>query len=61
MKKCIRCGIEIINGINGCEILNECFTCHGGYPKYTPASKRETYSWDELDALEDRCINDEEM
>ena len=60
MKKCIRCGTEIINGINGCEILNECFTCHGGYPKYTPASKGETDSWDELDALEDRCINDED-
>jgi len=57
MKRCIKCGSEIINGINGCEILNECFTCHGGYPKYAPTSKRETYSWDELDAIEDRCIN----
>lgn len=61
MKKCIKCGSEITNGINGCAALNECFACHGGYPKYAPASKRETYSWDELDALEDRCINDEEM
>ena len=60
MKRCIKCGSEIINGINGCEILNERFACHGGYPKYAPTSKRETYSWDELDALEDRCINDED-
>lgn len=58
MKKCIKCGSEITNGINGCEALNECFVCHGGYPKYAPAvTKRESYSWDELDALEDRCIN----
>lgn len=61
MKKCIKCGSEIINGINGCAALNECFACHGGYPKYAQAiTKRESYSWDELDALEDRCINDEE-
>ena len=62
MRRCIKCGTEIINGINGCAALNECIACHGGYPKYAPAvTKRESYSWDELDALEDRCINDEEM
>lgn len=59
MKTCVICGKEIINGINGCQIMKECFDCHGGYPKYpAPRQMRETISWDELDALEDRCIND---
>lgn len=59
MKTCVICGKEIINGINGCQIMKECFDCHGGYPKYPPATKcDEVTSWDELDALEDRCVND---
>ena len=59
MKRCIVCGKEIINGINGCVIMNECFDCHGGYPKYpAPTQVIETGSWDELDALEDRCVRD---
>lgn len=59
MKKCIKCGREIINGVNGCQLLNDCFDCRGGYPTYpAPRQARETVSWDELDALEDRCVND---
>ncbi len=58
MKICSVCGKEIINGINGCQLMKECFDCHGGFPKYAPPTKRETVSWSELDALEDRCIND---
>ena len=59
MKKiCPVCGKEIINGINGCQLMNECFDCHGGYPKYAPATKRNVIDWNTLDALEDRCIRD---
>ena len=59
MKKCIKCGCEIINGINGCQLMKECFNCHGGYPKYlAPRQINETVDWNELDALEDRCLHD---
>lgn len=59
MKRCIKCGREIINGVNGCQLLKDCFECHGGFPKYpAPTTERETVGWIELDALEDRCIND---
>ena len=58
MKICPICGKEIINGINGCQLMNECFDCHGGYPKYAPATNRNVIDWNALDALEDRCIRD---
>lgn len=59
MKKCVKCGNEIVNGVNGCMIMNECFDCHGGFPKYpAPRLVRETVTWNELDALEDRCVRD---
>ena len=56
MKKCIKCGKEIMNGVNGCAMLNECFHCHGGYPKYVPASRRRQITDEEMDALENRCL-----
>ena len=35
MKTCQKCGIEIINGKNGCMFLgNICFDCNGGLPNY---------------------------
>lgn len=58
MKTCIKCGKEIIYGVNGCQLMTECFTCHGGFPKYAPPTTRETVTWSELDALEDRCVRD---
>lgn len=59
VKRCITCGCEIVNGVNGCTYLSDCFTCHGGYPRYAPPVKAEpTYTAEELDALEDRCLND---
>lgn len=58
MKTCIRCGKQIINGINGCQLMVDCFECHGGFPKYAPPTTRETVTWSELDALEDRCVRD---
>lgn len=59
MKKCIKCGCEIVNGVNGCMLMNDCFGCHGGYPKYPkPIRAKFEISWSELDYLEDRCLND---
>lgn len=61
MKKCIKCGKEIKYGINGCQLMNECFKCHGGFPQYAKATRKENISYDELDAMEDRCLRDEVM
>ena len=63
MKTCLRCGKEIIYGVNGCQMMNICFKCNGGFPDYS--RNKSNFHWnsanlDELDALEDRCINDEE-
>ena len=58
MKTCIKCGKQIINGVNGCQLMTDCFECHGGFPKYAPPIARETVTWSELDALEDRCVRD---
>lgn len=63
MKICSKCGKEIIYGINGCQMMNECFECHGGFPQYAKATGRyvKVISEDELDAMEDRCLRDEEV
>ena len=59
MKKCIKCGKEIIYGVNGCMLMDDCIDCHGGYPKYpAPRTATKTVSWDDLDALENRCVRD---
>lgn len=59
-KICKKCGKDITYGINGCMLMDVCFECYGGFPKYAPAHKTSSYSWDDMDALEDRCINDGE-
>ena len=57
-KKCCKCGCEIVYGVNGCMIMDDCFTCHGGYPKY-PEPVRICYpeSIEYLDYTEDRCLS----
>lgn len=57
MKHCVKCGCEIVNGVNGCMMLDECFTCHGPvyYPKPIEVKPFENA---DLDALEDRCLDD---
>lgn len=63
MKTCEKCGCKIENGVNGCMIMNECFRCHGGYPKY-PKTEKKPFGWNlteaEIDGLESRCIRDYE-
>lgn len=60
MKVCSICGKEIVNGINGCQLMPDCFECHGGLPDYSrqKASHNGTANWDELDTLEDKCVRD---
>ena len=60
MKKCAKCGCEIVNGVNGCQLMDICFNCHGGYPKYPSPTEANDYvtNWKETDALEDMCVRD---
>lgn len=61
MKKCSVCGCEIINGVNGCTMMSDCFSCHVGYPKYPAPVHVNPFSLlsvEDLDKLEDRCLGD---
>jgi len=59
MKCCSKCGVEIINGENGCALMDICFDCNGGYPKYAPATKRGLLGNDDyFDYVEGCCIGD---
>lgn len=58
MKVCDKCGIEIINGVNGCMLTgNVCFTCRGGAPRYYDKLAAPTYTDEMIDALESRCLD----
>lgn len=63
MKICKKCGIEIINGVNGSMIMgNICHDC-GDRPVYYTRPRRayeegRNMTWDELDILEDKCVKD---
>lgn len=62
MKRCNKCGCEIVNGVNGCGLMQDCFSCHGGPPKYGPAIvKQYPDSYDYLDYMEGRCLDMGEM
>jgi hypothetical protein len=63
MKTCKHCGKEIVNGVNGCAMMDICFTCNGGYPHYAPARKQtitDSQYYDALDYSESKCMNDGE-
>ncbi len=55
-KTCKTCGAPIFYGINGAQMLNECLDCHKPSYNTTPTPVRLTGGWDELDALEEKCI-----
>ena len=60
-KRCVKCGVIIINGVNGCTLMDDCFTCHGGYPKYpAPIVKAHEYSDDEINAILDDVLHDDD-
>ncbi len=59
MKICVKCGKEFDLfkfGAPGDPTRDICWSCEP--PVYAPATKRMSFSWDELDALEDRCVRD---
>ncbi len=58
-RKCKTCGAPIVYGINGAQMLEECLDCYR--PSYfcRPTPVRSEVDWDELDALEDRCLGDD--
>lgn len=40
--------------------LDVCFACNGGHSRYPkPVKVEPQYTAEELDALEDRCMNDD--
>jgi hypothetical protein len=58
MKRCIKCGCEIVNGVNGCTLMQDCFKCHGGFPVYpVPVVKDCPYGPDYLEYAEGRCLD----
>lgn len=56
-KICRKCGAIITNGINGAQMLEVCFYCNGGAPRYPkPHSQPRTiYGAEEEDAAEARA------
>ena len=58
MKRCIKCGCEIVNGVNGCGLMDDCFSWHGGFPVYpAPVAVAVPDSPDYLDYAESRCLD----
>ena len=59
MKVCRVCGVEIINGRNGCQITGDiCFDCRGGPPDYSNLPKVEPVSTlEEADYWESMCLS----
>ena len=62
MKRCVKCGCDIVNGVNGCGLMDDCFSCHGGFPVYpAPVVVAAHDSPDYLDYAENRCLSMGEM
>ena len=58
MKRCIKCGCEIVNGVNGCTLMDDCISCHGGFPVYpAPVVVTVPDSLEYLDYAEGRCLD----
>lgn len=59
MKICRKCGAEIIDGMNGCQLTGDiCFNCRGGRPVY-PAPRQVDYpeTMEYLEWIEDQCLS----
>lgn len=52
MKKCTKCGCDIINGVNGCMLLENCHNCDG-IPRYKyPHKQHVSMSIEDADIIE---------
>lgn len=61
MKICSKCGKEfdlMKYGYPGNPYRKVCWECEP--PTYAKSTRREIVSWDELDAMEDRCLRETE-
>ena len=58
MKTCKKCGCEIVLGVNGCTLMEECYKCHGGFPVYpVPIVKEYPDSMDYMEYWESKCLD----
>ena len=60
MKKCPICGVEIINGVNGCSMYETCTTCKPIYYPRAVTKQGHITSWSDLDENENRCLGKSE-
>lgn len=58
-KHCKICGKPIYYGINGAQMLDTCLECYKPTYPCSPTPVRTDVDWNELDALEDRCLGDD--
>ena len=58
-KRCKICGRPITYGINGSQMFDTCMECYRPQYHCSPTPIRNNVDWDELDALEDRCLGDD--
>lgn len=56
---CKLCGKPIVYGINGAMISEFCTDCRPIHYHCEPTPVRNEVDWDELDAMEDRCLGDD--
>ena len=57
-KRCKTCGKPIMYGINGSQMFDECMDCYKPTYHCSPTPVRREVDWNELDALEDKCLGD---
>ena len=58
-KYCNQCGKSIVYGVNGAQISDYCTDCKPITYHRKPTPVRNV-DWDELDAMEDRCVKENE-
>jgi hypothetical protein len=58
-KHCKICGKPIFYGQNGAQMYDCCFECYRPTYHCSPTPVRREADWDELDALEGRCLGDD--
>ena len=63
MRRCSKCGEEIVNGVNGCSFMTICFRCNGGPPEYPDpiVIAGPIYDEEDIDELEDLILDRNEI